>query len=69
MANQCSRINVPEDYVDLVNIPQATTELESLRYSVNKSKPYGSEAWVNRMIDKFNLKSTLRNPGRPKKGS
>lgn len=62
-------INVPKDYVDLVNIPQTRTELEFLRYSVNKGKPYGFEDWVNRMIDKFNLKSTLRNPGRPKKGS
>jgi len=43
-------INVPRDYIDLVNIPQINTELESLRYSLNKGKPYGSESWVNRMM-------------------
>ena len=62
-------ISVPEDYLNLVNISQTKIELNSLRYSVNKGKPYGSENWVNKMIDKFNLGATLRKPGRPQKGS
>ena len=62
-------ISIPEDYIELVNIPQTNEELESLRYSANKGKPYGSKVWVSRMIDRFNLMSTLRSPGRPKKGS
>jgi len=62
-------IDMPRNYVSLVNEPQTNAELESLRYSVNKGKPYGKEGWINRMIDRFKLTSTLRNPGRPKKGS
>lgn len=62
-------VNIPRDYIDLVNINQTEKELDFLRCSVNKGKPYGSESWVNRMIKTFNLKSTLREPGRPKKGS
>jgi len=62
-------IDVPYDYLDLVNAPQTGTELESLRYCVNKGKPFGGENWTRKMIDKFNLASTLKNPGRPKKGS
>lgn len=62
-------IDVPHDYLDLVNTPQTNAELESLRYCVNKGKPYGRENWIQRMVDKFGLASTLRNPGRPKKGS
>ncbi len=62
-------IDIPKDYVSLVNISQTDNELEPLRYSVNKGKPYGSNFWVNRTIDRFNLESTLRGPGRPKKRS
>jgi len=65
-------IDIPKDYIDLVNIQEdekEKEELESLRYSVNKGKPYGSSDWTNRMINRFDLKSTLRHPGRPKKGS
>lgn len=62
-------IDVPHNYLDLVNMPQTGAELESLRYCVNKGKPFGKESWAERMIDRFNLASTLRNPGRPKKGS
>lgn len=62
-------IDMPEDYIKLVNEVQTSKEMESLRYSVNKGKPYGSNIWTNKMIDKFNLKATLRNPGRPIKGS
>jgi len=61
-------ISTPKDYVDLVNIQEdekENKELESLRYSVNKGKPYGSDDWTNRMINKFNLGSTLRGAGRP----
>lgn len=62
-------IDVPDNYLDLINTPQEDSELESLRQCVNKSKPYGAEGWINKIINKFNLKSTQRNPGRPKKGS
>ena len=65
-------IDIPKDYIDLINIQEnekEKQELESLRYSVNKGKPYGSNDWTNRMISRFNLSSTLRGRGRPKKGS
>ncbi len=62
-------VDVPYDYLTFVNIPQTADELDSLRYCVNKGKPYGNEGWIEKMVDKFGLKSTLRGPGRPKKGS
>ncbi len=62
-------IDMPHDYLGLVNTPHTNAELESLRYCVNKSKPFGKESWTQRTIDKFDLASTLKNPGRPKKGS
>jgi len=62
-------IDVPSNYLLLVNEPQTNEELELLKCSINKGKPYGGADWVGEMIKKFNLKSTLKNPGRPKKGS
>jgi putative transposase len=62
-------IDMPMNYLALVNEPQTNTEVESLRYSVNKGKPYGVNSWVDKMINTFKLGATLRNPGRPKKGS
>ena len=44
-------------------------KLKELHYSVNKGKPYGKDKWTDRMIERFKLNATLRNPGRPKKGS
>ena len=61
-------IDMPNEYINLVNNPQTDSEMEVLRYSVNKGKPYGTETWVSRIIKKFDLVATLRNPGRPKKG-
>jgi len=62
-------IDIPENYLLLVNKSQTNEDLEALRNSVNRGRPYGSEDWVNGIIKKFNLQSTLKKPGRPKKGS
>lgn len=62
-------IDIPKNYLNLVNEPHTNTELESLRYCVNKGKPCGSDEWTSKMIDAFKLESTLRGRGRPKKGS
>ncbi|MGA6829372.1 hypothetical protein ACO9S2_17410 [Nitrospira sp. NS4] len=49
-----------------VNRPQAASELESLRVSVQRGRRFGDEAWVNRMAKRFGMESTLRARGRPK---
>ncbi len=33
------------------------------------SSLYRSDGWVDKVIERFDLKATLRNPGRPNKGS
>jgi len=62
-------IDMPDNYLILVNEPQTSEELESLRRSVNRGSPYGLDDWIEKITKKFNLKSTLTNRGRPKKGS
>ena len=56
----------PRNWVRRVNQPETAAELAGLRVSVNRGKPFGSEAWVIRMAKRFGLESTLRSPGRPK---
>lgn len=42
-------------------------ELESLRLSANRGRPYGSEVWMNRTAMSLGLETTLRPRGRPTK--
>jgi len=59
----------PPDYVLWLNRPQGREEVEKIRCAIQRSRPYGSDKWVSNAIGKFGLKITMRNPGRPKKGS
>jgi putative transposase len=58
----------PPDYLRWLNRSQGREEVEKIRYAIQRSRPYGSDKWVSNAIRKFGLKSTMRNPGRPKKG-
>ena len=60
-------IDFPDDYRKWINLADNEEELLSLRASVNKGIPYGQDAWVDTMINKFKLHSTTRNPGRPRR--
>ncbi len=62
-------VEIPADYKEWVNTREGGEELKEIRYSINKGKPFGRDTWVDRTATKFDLASTLRNPGRPKKGS
>ena len=44
-------------------------QLTNIRESLRKGRPYGNESWVMRMVDRFDLGSTVRNHGRPRKGT
>jgi putative transposase len=57
----------PGDYRSWVNAAQTAVELEALRRCVARGRPYGPEAWVQRVAKKLGLEKTLRPRGRPKK--
>ena len=61
-------ITLPKNYLTAVNTLPNTEALETLRRSVNRGTPFGSTQWVDEMVRMFKLESTVRNPGRPKKG-
>jgi putative transposase len=56
----------PCDWLVRVNRPQSTSELETLRVSVHRGRPFGEETSVKRMAKRFGMESTLRTRGRPK---
>jgi putative transposase len=57
----------PADWLNRVNRAETKGELESLRRSVQRGQPFGSETWCERIIGRLGLESTIRPPGRPKK--
>ncbi|NGZ95924.1 MAG: hypothetical protein CV089_07300 [Nitrospira sp. WS110] len=59
-------VDRPRDWIFRVNRSQGASELEALRTSVQRGRPFGEEGWVRRMAKRFDLESTLRPRGRPK---
>ena len=60
---------IPKNYLDYINRPEPEKELELIRESIIKNRPFGDNRWINRMVNKFGLELTLRKPGRPKNGT
>jgi hypothetical protein len=59
----------PRHYREWLNASPGKEEIENIRYAINRSRPYGSEKWVSKAVGKFGLENTMRNRGRPKKGT
>ena len=59
----------PEKWVAIVNQPQSEAELDALRMSINRGRPYGESDWQRRTAMRLGLASTLRPTGRPSKAS
>ena len=60
-------VAVATDWLSWVNEAQSETELEALRRSVARGRPYGGDAWVQAVVKRLDLQSTVRNRGRPRK--
>jgi putative transposase len=56
-----------ERWVERVNEPLSAGDLQRLRLSVEKGRPYGEESWVKETARRLGLESTLRSRGRPPK--
>ena len=57
----------PRQWRRLVNQPQTDAELQALRRCVNRGQPYGSQAWIARVVQNLGRESTIWSRGRPKK--
>jgi REP-associated tyrosine transposase len=50
-----------------VNEPLSAADLQRLRHSVSRGRPYGSESWTKEIAIRLGLESCLRPQGRPRK--
>ena len=53
-------------WVKIVNGSDKADELEALRCSAQRGRPFGGEVWVVRMVKRLGLESMLRPWGWPK---
>ncbi|MDH3374183.1 MAG: transposase [Gammaproteobacteria bacterium] len=61
-------VTKPPGWNRFVDRPQTNEELEALRRCSFKCAPFGSDHWVRDTAVRLGLKSSLRGPGRPKRG-
>ena len=54
-------------WVELVGQVLTQKEQKRLQWCLNRGAPYGDATWVESIARRFNLESTLRPRGRPKK--
>ena len=58
---------LPRDWLAWLNRAETEAELQALRRSVNRGRPYGSDQWVERVVSKLGLAWSIRPRGRPRK--
>jgi putative transposase len=56
-------------WLERVNEPLPVGDLQRLRSSVVRGRPYGDDSWTNQTARRLGLESTLRPRGRPRKSS
>jgi len=59
----------PAEWKARVNRALAKRELEAVRVSVARGRPFGDEDWQSRTAKRLGLESTFRPRGRPKKAA
>ena len=59
-------VEEPRHWITLVNGSESEAELKTLRENLNRGRPFGDTAWVERIAKRLGLESTLRPRGRPK---
>ena len=60
-------VSLPADWTSYVDTPMNEKELEKMRLSVVRQKPFGDEEWQKAVSEVYHLESTLHPRGRPRK--
>jgi len=60
-------VDFPRNYRFWINTSERADDIKAIRLSVNKGVPYGRDRWVDAMVEKYHLETTLRTAGRPRK--
>ena len=66
-ADDCLPVALPENWLDWVNEPQTPAELEAIRESLARSRPFGAPDWQKNIAAQLGLGDSLRPLGRPAK--
>ncbi len=59
-------VPMPTDYLEWVNVVPSEEELEPIRGSVARGRPYGGEEWAEQTAGMLGLEMTRRPRGRPR---
>jgi putative transposase len=57
----------PGEWWQVINTPQSEADLKAIRRCGSRGAPFGSDAWVRQMVEQYDLATTLRARGRPRK--
>ena len=60
-------LELPKDWVQIVNLPQTSAELDAIRTCVNRQRPFGDPEWIEREAKQSGLDQSLISVGRPRK--
>lgn len=60
-------VALPRRWAEIVNEPQSPAELEALRSCVNRQRPFGDPAWIERTSSPHRAEGPPRPRGRPRK--
>jgi putative transposase len=60
-------LELPTYWAQFVNQPQTAAEVEAVRTSVNRQRPFGDSEWVERRAREAGLEQSLISVGRPRK--
>jgi putative transposase len=60
-------LELPKDWIQIVNMPQTAAELEAIRTCVHRQRPFGDPEWITREAKQSGLDQTLISVGRPRK--
>jgi putative transposase len=67
MALQSPPLSLPSNWAEYVNLPQTAAEIDAIRASVNRQRPFGDPAWVKEKARGAGLDQSLNRVGRPRK--
>lgn len=62
-----SPVELPEWWVGFVNQPMTSAELEAVRVSMRKQRPFGCPDWVESKVRETGAEQSLASVGRPRK--
>ena len=57
----------PQNWIEWVNESDRAAELDDLRWSAQRGRPFGSEDWMINIAKQLGLEATMHSRGRPKR--